>query len=47
MLLAQILGSMKEAVLRCEKALKNEDTEQLMSAKKELLELQKKANQFI
>ena len=46
-LLAQLLYTMKEVVARMEKYYKKKDVEKLNSAKKELLELQKRINEVI
>ena len=47
MLLAQLLHAMKEAVDKLEKFQKRKDTEGIMRAKRELLELQKRVNTLI
>ena len=46
-LVAQLLGGMKDAVIKLEKAYKNKDAEMLASAKQEILRFQDEIKKII
>jgi hypothetical protein len=47
LLLAQLLASMKEATVRLQGAVKNQDAEHVVEVKKELMALQERIDQLL